>query len=235
MVDTISGIFIFISAGLAIWGIISILIRKGRRLWGLGYLVLAILLLIGNGAIMAPRQLQLAKEAGFETYSEYSAAQRAGITDPEEWKMELQRQQAAEAEVERLAAEAAAKADAERLAQEEKARRAEEERLAAEAAAKEEEERQRQAEKEEERRKGFHCLSLWDGSHREFTRDVKQRMREPDSFEHIETRVTPVDNSGSHRIRMEYRARNGFGGMNVGVATGTYRNDDCTHTIQSLE
>jgi hypothetical protein len=39
-------------------------------------------------------------------------------------------------------------------------------------------------------------------------------LRDPDSFEHIETSIFPNDN-GEHGLWMTYRARNGFGGMNV--------------------
>ncbi|MBL3608995.1 hypothetical protein [Rhodovulum sulfidophilum] len=104
-------------------------------------------------------------------------------------------------------------------------RDAEEERIAAEAAA---------AAAAEERRKGFHCLSGRDGAHPAFKRIVKNSMREPDSFEHVKTGVGPVTD-GWHTIRMVYRARNGFGGMNVGEAVGRYRNDDCSVEVLSLE
>ena len=87
----------------------------------------------------------------------------------------------------------------------------------------------------EEKRKGFHCLSAWDGEHWDFTRDVKNLMRDPDSFEEIETRITPVNDEGFHNILMTYRARNGFGGMNVGEALGLVRNSDCRATILSVE
>lgn len=82
---------------------------------------------------------------------------------------------------------------------------------------------------------GFHCLSAWDGSLPEFKRKVKSLMRDPDSFEHIETRVTPVDASGEHMVFMKYRARNGFGGVNVSTAIGTFKNSDCSSTIISVE
>ena len=75
-------------------------------------------------------------------------------------------------------------------------------------------------------RKGFHCLSLWDGSHSEVVRLVKEDLRDPDSFQHIETRVSVVSDQGLHSFTMEYRARNGFGGMNVGASTGVYVNAD---------
>lgn len=109
-------------------------------------------------------------------------------------------------------------------------------------AAQEEEERRATSEREaearqeaEKRRKGFHCLSGWDGSHSVFSRAVEQRMRDPDSFEHIETRITPVDSRGNHTLIMSYRARNGFGGMTIGSATATIRNSDCRATIVSIE
>ena len=87
----------------------------------------------------------------------------------------------------------------------------------------------------EDERKGFHCLSSWDGSHAQFKRAVKSTMREPGSFEHVETRVTPVSQSGDHSVIMKYRARNGFGGMNVGTAIGTYKNSDCSFVVVSVE
>lgn len=91
------------------------------------------------------------------------------------------------------------------------------------------------AEAAEKKRKGFHCLSAWDGSHRGVKRYTEERMRDPDSFEHIETRITPVNAAGEHALVMQYRARNGFGGMNVNVASATIRNSDCRATILSIE
>lgn len=78
-----------------------------------------------------------------------------------------------------------------------------------------------------DRSAGFHCLSKWDGSHDDVVKLVKRGLREPSSFEHIETRVTPIKANGQHGLIMEYRARNGFGGANVQTATATYRNNDC--------
>lgn len=83
------------------------------------------------------------------------------------------------------------------------------------------------AETAEEHRKGFHCLSAWDGSNRDLVARVKAKLRDPGSFEHVETRIGPVDSDGRHRVFMEYRARNGFGGMNVEHEDGTLRNSDC--------
>ena len=65
-----------------------------------------------------------------------------------------------------------------------------------------------------ERQKGFHCLSAWDGSNRSTVDQVKAALRDPDSFEHIETSIYGND-AGEHGLWMDYRAKNGFGGMNV--------------------
>lgn len=73
----------------------------------------------------------------------------------------------------------------------------------------------------------FHCLSSWDGSLRELVSEVKENLREPDSFEHMETRVTRVDAVGVQEIIMRYRARNGFGGVSIEAARGRFRNSDC--------
>ena len=86
----------------------------------------------------------------------------------------------------------------------------------------------------EDQRRGFHCLSAWDGSHREVVTLVKDSLRDPDSFEHISTRVTPADERGLHTFFMEYRARNGFGGLNVITSTGSYANADQSGTAAGV-
>lgn len=53
---------------------------------------------------------------------------------------------------------------------------------------------------DEDHRKGFHCLSRWDGSLDELVAQVKQAMGDPKSFEHAETRVAPVDSKGLHDL-----------------------------------
>ena len=83
-------------------------------------------------------------------------------------------------------------------------------------------------EEADRKRKGFHCLSGWNGSHRALADAVKNTMRDPDSFEVSETRISPEDTAGRHTVLMEFRAKNGFGGTNVGIATGTIRNGDCS-------
>lgn len=85
-----------------------------------------------------------------------------------------------------------------------------------------EDKREMSREKPAERRKGFHCLSGWDGSHPEFVRLVKQQMNDPDSFEHDETRVTEINDQGRHEIIMNFRGRNAFGGTVRAIALGSY-------------
>ena len=87
----------------------------------------------------------------------------------------------------------------------------------------------------EEKKKGFHCLSAWDGSHREFNLAIKQQLKNPSSFEHVSTKVTPVSDKGVHTILMEYRATNSFGGVVPGTALGTFNNSDCKFNILTVE
>ena len=79
----------------------------------------------------------------------------------------------------------------------------------------------------EKERKGFHCQSAWDGSIRSVVRNVKYKMKDPKSFEHIRTRITPVSN-GKHTVIMSYRGRNGFGGMVVETEYTTVSNSSCS-------
>ncbi|ESZ88339.1 MAG: hypothetical protein Q27BB25_04510 [Blastomonas sp. CACIA14H2] len=73
---------------------------------------------------------------------------------------------------------------------------------------------------------GEHCLSGRDGANRDLVRQVKAGMREPDSFEHVETRIYGNDN-GEHGLWMTFRARNGFGGMNVEKVYARIDHDSC--------
>jgi hypothetical protein len=91
----------------------------------------------------------------------------------------------------------------------------------------------REKEEAENRRQGFHCLSAWDGSHRELARAVKDMLRDPDSFAHAETRIAPANSAGTHRLIMTYRARNGFGGMNVARAIADVDTNTCEATLIS--
>jgi hypothetical protein len=84
-----------------------------------------------------------------------------------------------------------------------------------------------------DRNQGFHCLSKWDGSSRSLVEQVKLQLRDPNSFEHDETRIAPNKN-GQHAITMRYRAKNGFGGMNVATAVGTVDHDTCEATVLTI-
>ncbi|WP_151720186.1 hypothetical protein [Gemmobacter serpentinus] len=125
---------------------------------------------------------------------------------------------AAQSEVEPVEVDAAARAEAEQLAATEAAQAAE---LA--------------AEKAHEAKHGFHCLSGWDGSHRDFVAAVKAQLNDPDSFEHDETRTWPVREDGQNAILMMFRAKNGFGGVVRGKASGTFDNQSCAPTVQTIE
>ncbi len=84
---------------------------------------------------------------------------------------------------------------------------------------------------EADRHQGLHCLSAWDGSNSSLVKQVEAGLRDPDSFEHVETKIAPVEvETGKHRAIMQFRARNGFGGLNVGYATGLVDPISCSAT-----
>lgn len=91
----------------------------------------------------------------------------------------------------------------------------------------------------EDKSAGTHCLSPWDGSNRSLKTIVQNGARNPDSFEHIDTRIRPAvasDKTGrlEHPVVMRFRAENGFGGMNVGVAVASVDNETCQATLINL-
>lgn len=73
----------------------------------------------------------------------------------------------------------------------------------------------------------FKCASPWDGSSSTLIRKLKAELRDPSSFEHIETKWTRPDVSGSQRVQMRYRAKNGFGGFTVSTAMAEVNNRSC--------
>ncbi len=85
------------------------------------------------------------------------------------------------------------------------------------------------------RNQGFHCLSPIDGSHPAIVSAVKRGLRDPRSYEHIETQITPIDASGKHQLMMHYRAANGFGGMTDGVVTATVDPVTCKASVVDAE
>jgi hypothetical protein len=84
--------------------------------------------------------------------------------------------------------------------------------------------------KAEDKQKGFHCLSGWDGSHRAVVSWVKNNLKDPDSYQHKQTRITPAVD-GVHLLAMEYRAKNSFGGYVIGTVTATVDNASCSASI----
>lgn len=73
----------------------------------------------------------------------------------------------------------------------------------------------------------YACTASLNGSMSEFAIEVKYDLRDPGSFEHIQSFATTVDGDGRQRIRMKFRARNGFGGMNVEMAEAIVSNANC--------
>lgn len=73
----------------------------------------------------------------------------------------------------------------------------------------------------------YACTASLNGSMSEFAIEVKYDLRDPDSFEHIQSFATTVDSDGMQRIRMKFRARNGFGGMNIEMAEAIVSNANC--------
>lgn len=100
---------------------------------------------------------------------------------------------------------------------------------------------EREARNAENHYKGFHCLRLRDGSHRGFVRLVEDQLVDPDSFEHIETRVSPMievvgsDVFGTHAINMRFRAKNSFGGYVINTAFGRYQNEGCDPVLEEIK
>ena len=67
---------------------------------------------------------------------------------------------------------------------------------------------------EQNKSKSFHCLSAWDGSYRPLVETIKKYLKDPDSFKHRETTISP-NNGGIHVALMTYGAKNSYGGYVV--------------------
>lgn len=97
-----------------------------------------------------------------------------------------------------------------------------------------ERERQEAAAAAEERRKGFHCLSSFDGNHNGLERLVRGRLNDPNSLETVRTLISPVNDANKHRVRMEFTATNAFGGRVRNIAIGLIDNNTCVATLLSV-
>jgi hypothetical protein len=200
------------------YGFFLLLMRPGFRKRGAGMVVAAPVIVALLGLLGASID---AKNDGWPSMSVKAKAEAMGITDPVAWSNQLEANEAAKALAEATQAEAdAAKAEAEQAAKE-LAAAAKAEADAAKAAA--------------EKVAGFHCLSAWDGSHPEVIALLEKVLRDPDSFEHDETRIAPVDENGKHLLAMTYRARNGFGGMNKSTAMAEIDTKTCVATLMTVE
>lgn len=230
-----------------------LLLRRGRRLKGLVLALAAVPVWMAGSLFLLNAD---ARQKGWQDNAERMRAHEAGVIAPEGWAdQRAAGLAAAQAETEAAAAAAtkakaerdalAARATAERAAKDEADRKAVEaraaqrhaEEVAAKAAADAEEVAAKaaaDAEEAERRRLGRHCV-YFDGAFPEFERLILAQLRDPDSYERIETRVGPVEQDGGHVIALKYRARNGFGGMNVSEAIGTFANADCAPKLLSAE
>jgi len=70
----------------------------------------------------------------------------------------------------------------------------------------------------EKKQKGLHCLSGWDGAYRPLVVVIKNNLRDPDSFKHRTTTITPGKTSAFF-VLMTYGAKNGFGGYTTEFAS----------------
>lgn len=66
-------------------------------------------------------------------------------------------------------------------------------------------------------------FSAWDGSHRQLEAEVKRTMKNPSSYEHVETRYR--DNGNGLTISMTFRGTNSFGGVVPNTVTATVDDD----------
>lgn len=87
--------------------------------------------------------------------------------------------------------------------------------------------RQREKAEKAAKKAQFKCLASLNGSMGTFALEVEYSLRDPSSFEHIQSFATPVSSDGMQLVRMRFRARNGFGGMNIETAEARVRNKDC--------
>jgi hypothetical protein len=70
----------------------------------------------------------------------------------------------------------------------------------------------------------------WDGQISALNQEVKQRLHNPRSFEHVRTEMKFVndDPDGFPFVVMTYRAENGFGALRTARVSAFIRPDDCT-------
>ena len=87
----------------------------------------------------------------------------------------------------------------------------------------------------EERRRGFHCLSTWDGNHDGLEALIRTELNDPGSMETISTGITPVDADGEHFVRLEFTAKNAYGGRVRHTAYGWVSQATCLATLDWID
>lgn len=73
-------------------------------------------------------------------------------------------------------------------------------------------------------------FSAWNGSNPEFVKVIKDRMNDPDSFQHVETSY--ADKGSYLRIQMTFRGKNAFDATVTSIVTCTF--DKSTRIISDL-
>ena len=89
------------------------------------------------------------------------------------------------------------------------------------------------AEDKDNRRKGFHCLSTWDGNHDGMNELIKAELNDPGSLDVHTTSIAPVE-GGVHAVKVDFSAKNAFGGMVRNEATGFIDHDTCEATLWGI-
>lgn len=75
------------------------------------------------------------------------------------------------------------------------------------------------------------CGHGWAGQNWAFERAVKENLKDPGSYEHIESKFGVPDAEGNQIATLKYRARNGFGGMEIANAEGVLNVNDCLESF----
>ena len=77
-------------------------------------------------------------------------------------------------------------------------------------------------------------FSSWDGSHIQLERILKKNLKDPDSYQHIESSYKFLDN-GNIKVYLKYRAKNSFGGYNIGVIAGEVTVDGTVLSVEEVK
>lgn len=90
------------------------------------------------------------------------------------------------------------------------------------------------AERVEERRKGYCCLSPWDGNHDTLEKNpVRLRLNDLGCVKTARTLAGP-SKAGIDQIRLYLPAKTACGGRVGAIAVVTFRNDDCRTTLARI-